>query len=262
MADLEAFRDRVNKEEHFSGVFFRLMDDITINEPDAFEYDEDGTIIGIRDEESINEWIPIGNTVYTEFCGNFDGNGHSIIGQYVYYNGPNLYYAGFFGYIKYGTVCNLGVVDGYLSVNGGGHVGAVVGSLAAGEISNCYNTCTISSNGPAGGIAGNVRTLSEKDTTITCCYNNGNILGEGYYHGGIIGLCEDSGNYISECYNVGSIFGSERVGGIVGETTRDTYVNSCYNNGDIHGTAWVGGIVGIAGNVSDSFNNGSVLMIS
>lgn len=258
LADLEAFRDRVNKEEHFSGVFFRLMDDITINEPDAFEYDEDGTIIGIRDEESINEWIPIGNTVYTEFCGNFDGNGHSIIGQYVYYNGPNLYYAGFFGYIKYGTVCNLGVVDGYLSVNGGGHVGAVVGSLAAGEISNCYNTCTISSNGPAGGIAGNVRTLSEKDTTITCCYNNGNILGEGYYHGGIIGLCEDSGNYISECYNVGSIFGSERVGGIVGETTRDTYVNSCYNNGDIHGTAWVGGIVGIAGNVSDSFNNGSV----
>ena len=63
------------------GKYYKLVDDIILNENVLNEnFELNGT--------PANVWTPIANVDYgnTGFMGDFDGNGHSIMGMYVFYS--------------------------------------------------------------------------------------------------------------------------------------------------------------------------------
>ena len=131
-------------------------------------------------------------------------------------------------------------------------------------IINCYNTGTIGGS-QQGGIAGrNIRNSS----TITNCYNFGNILSTASLSGGIVtllgGVTTGSSSTISNCYNLGNIDGTG-CGGIGGErfsgnTVILNTILNCYNLGNITGNN-SGGICGAnVGYSSISGRNANVLI--
>lgn len=93
-----------------------LMNDITVNEGvlDAVNKGQVSDFI---------EWEPIG-TSYTDdkaYSGTFDGNKHTISG--LYFNKPNSYSVGLFGYIgANGKISNVGVSDSYFNLTAEGEI--------------------------------------------------------------------------------------------------------------------------------------------
>lgn len=114
-------------------------------------------------------------------------------------------------------------------------------SYIDGEISDCKNTVSITSNAHAAGIAGGVSGI------MTRCNNSGNIKAD-YCAGGIIEVQSDQAT-ISECYNTGKIEGGTYAGGIVGQVSSRfscPVIVSCVNKGKIITAAGqAGGIVGL-----------------
>ncbi len=224
-------------------------------------------------------WEPIGKDSDTVFSGTFDGNGHVICGLKMNCKESQTYY-GLFSNNK-GTIENIGVTDGNIAVNKNYGSGAIVG-CNEGIVRNCYNTSEIvgtavySSNGynnTIGGIVG----CNKKSGTISGCYNEGNLIGEGIYtFGGIVGRNEESGT-ISECYNKGNLTAdsaqrcqARRVGGIVGYNAGGT-ISGCHNEGNVTATGGctgvsaneVGGIVGddyYGGVINKCYNTGNIIM--
>ncbi|HQB27596.1 MAG TPA: GLUG motif-containing protein, partial [Paludibacter sp.] len=141
-------------------------------------------------------WTPI----YV-FIGNFDGNGHKIMGLNVTAADDNG--TGLFKQVNgTGTVKNLGIESG--SVSGGTtyeFVGSIAGSVnEGGTIDKCYNKATISGKSYVGGIVGQL-----SGGTVSNCYNRGAITGTTASVGGVVGryfwqLCN-----LSNSYNAGSI---------------------------------------------------------
>lgn len=147
------------------------------------------------------------------------------------------------------------------------YAGGIVGYNGNGNISDCYNTGSVtikeSSNyyACAGGIAGYFRS-NQPYPSISRCYNTGAISAKGTVisAGGIAGECANS---ILDCYNTGRVtaFSStaasseNSAGGIAGH--QDNFggsVERCYNTGDIavlifpftvaRGATRTGGIIG------------------
>ena len=264
-AQLYWFAQQVNSGN--TDINGKLMADIVVNEN---VLKEDGTLNG--DGSHFKVWTPIGNNV-KGFAGIFDGNGKTVSG--LYFNNTSNSYIGLFGYVYYGEVKNVGVVDSYLS--GSEYVGGVVG-YSRSTVSDCYNTGSVSGSEYVGGVVGR-----NDDGTVSNSYNTGSVGGE-HYVGGVAGINTDGG-CSSNCYNAGSVSGTDScVGGVVGynySTVSDCYntgsvsgigncvggvvghnyygsVSSCYNTGSVSGSYEVGGVVGIGGTVSDCYNTGSV----
>lgn len=138
-----------------------------------------------------------------------------------------------------------GCISGYVqSGNGiGGIIGGAAASFAA-TISNCINNATIknfyvaasSGNGGfQGGIVG-----FPNNGKIENCINTGDVIGDGYYTGGISGYA----GVVTNCYAECNITGPSFVGGIIGYG--GTILNSGFN-GNIYvnqGTSKVGSIIG------------------
>lgn len=114
-------------------------------------------------------------------------------------------------------------------------------SYIDGEISDCKNTVSLTSNVHAAGIVGGVSGI------MTRCNNSGNINAD-YCAGGIIGVQSDQAT-ISDCYNTGNIEGGTYAGGIVGHASTSfscPVIVSCVNKGKITTAAGqAGGIVGL-----------------
>lgn len=111
-----------------------------------------------------------------------------------------------------GSLTNSGVitrcyVEG--TITGTGNVGGVVGNLASGTVTRCYATGTIIGGATAnniGGIAGLVAGNMSNCYT-SCAVTTGNNLG------GVAGNVSGS---VSYCYATGAITGTNNVGGVVG----------------------------------------------
>lgn len=93
-----------------------LMNDITVNEGvlDAVNKGQVSDFI---------EWEPIGtsNIGDNAYSGTFDGNKHTISG--LYFNKPNSYSVGLFGYIgANGKISNVGVSDSYFNLTAEGEI--------------------------------------------------------------------------------------------------------------------------------------------
>ena len=125
----------------------------------------------------------------------------------------------------------------------------IVPANMAGSAPRKANTGTITGTGTAGGILGRTDYYTN---LVEKCYNSGSVTAA--TAGGIVGL---NNAQIDSCYNTGAISGSEKVGGITGETAlkqvRNTWtyqvgaVTHCYTTGTVTGTsstALVGAAVG------------------
>ena len=281
ISDLEYFRDRVNSGDSFECKYIRLMADITLNEPDVFLYNENGTISGTTDEETINWFVPIGaktDNYSRKFSGVFDGNGHIIYGLY---NDTGL-----FASVQNGVVRDLCLFGGFIKSENGGP-GGIVSSCLKSKIINCNNFNSVLGNSTVGGIAGNCNesiiqnccnhgpvTQIRSDGTgiggivgklnggiIVDCCNKGIVTARNTYYlgslnaGGIAGVC--SGGLIANCNNNGVIIGDSRAGGISGELNARGQIVNCFNVGDISGSFFVGGITGL---ITDSQNSSSVIV--
>lgn len=150
------------------------------------------------------EWTPIG-TKDMPFSGTFDGNSHTISG--LNYSGE---YAGLFGYMKGGTICNIKLADSsFANVTVSGGICAVNNG---GTIENCAVENVAVSGGTAGGICG------KNSGTITDCFFSGKVSSDGK-SGGICG--SNSGTIKSTV--------SLYAGAAVGENTNGSITNCLYN---------------------------------
>lgn len=208
------------------------------------------------------------------FKGTFDGQGHTISGLTIIYDGS---VQGLFRYVgEGGTVKNLNVV-GTVTPNGSmSTVGGIVGENR-GEIINCSYTGVVKGSSVVGGIAGS----NEETGLIKSCRTSGIVHGD-HYVGGIAGKnsgkienCTNKANVNTstealtlnlEYINLENLRSTENttditdIGGIVGYSTGK--VESCINRGTIgyqHVGYNVGGITGRqSGYVNNCTNYGTV----
>ena len=276
--------EQLDNIRNYLGACFRLEKDLTFAEGD---FEQGGTYY--NDGQG---WQPIG-TYDEAFSGNFDGNGHTITGLKISIETSGTVYAGLFGYIKNGTVTNLGVVDSDIQINGTqcyGYLGGISGYVFDSTITDCYNTGVVSASASSnyttrvGGIAG----VACNDSTVSNCYNTGAISassGTHAYAGGIVGDVESgiirksnntgivSSSYssggivgnmqsgsVEESYNVGEVSSNSAAGGVAGNMSSSTISNS-HNSGLVQGSHKAGGVVGAMGiksEISESYNTGEV----
>lgn len=243
--ELVAFGEKVNKGLTYEGKTISLENDINL--------------VG---SNSNRNWKSIGNSLEDKyFSGVFEGNNHKI--SEIYNEDTTEGTQGFFGYVKGGTVQNLGIESGHIL--GKYSVGGIAGKIDNGNIINCYNKTKIEcldSEADYGGMRiGGITGYAIK-TTITQCYNDGEINGNLNTAGGIVGRVDDKTNVVN-CYNTGSVTANAYIGGIIGFTNENenNSINNCYNTGKVTAKSFVGGLIGslYKGNeINNSYNIGTV----
>jgi hypothetical protein len=258
-ADMEQLAANVNGGQSYSGIYFKLIRDLT------------------EANDVITTMIGNSNSLY--FSGIFDGDGHTLE---VKINTANQY-AGVFGYTEGAIIKNLGVSGSVKIIQSYVYVGSICGRADNTVISNCYNTGEISATYSSaaysssaslqsGGICG----ITGNDVTISSCYNTGKISASGTAtsvgaaSGGICGWYANNVT-VSNCYNTGVISASgistsasiSYSGGICGGGINNVTINNCYNTGGISSSAtasldaaafpYSGGICGYGGSIQNCF---------
>lgn len=215
----------------------------------------DGTIIGNDHVGSIAGKIRRGNV--TGCTSSVDVYGHENVG-------------GIAGEVSDSEIKNCqfsGTVTGTY-----GRIGGIVGEQCYGNIADCTNRGKVTGigaeddypNGGVGGILG-VATYFWSEMNVVRCSNYGDITGDIFLAGGIVGDSYPSygkTNYIYNCYNEGSInVTANAAGGVIGNMDDNTIVHSCYNNGQVNGWDQVGGVVGWVenGSVINCYNKNTVI---
>lgn len=201
-------------------------------------------------------WKPIGYnnlmTAYTEFTGEFDGNGHSIIGLNINiqnFNPQKGLCVGLFA-VNSGKVANLHIINAniYCAFSGDVSNYSYIGSLCGenyNEISNCsfdgimeikctdyayyYNyTLYRYCNSRCAGIAGKNNT----NGIILSCYNIGKIkmnCSHGEITSTLSGIAYCNGGKIKDCYNCGNLLDSKD--NVAGYAISSYNCECCYNAG-------------------------------
>lgn len=214
-------------------------------------------------------WQPIG-TENAPFCGNFNGNGHTISNLEI--NRPNSDYVGLFGYADNGIIENLSIE---FNITGNNYVGSLIGCLKPSEkssstISSVTAKGILSGKDNVGGMVGGITfaNTDELTTTATVTLTLCKVFVDIEAHdniGGIVGASAnslDSYNRLSTIYRIsksyysGNISGNGGIGGICGYINYDLgqyintnnhtiEINSCYSNININCSGYAGGLVGI-----------------
>ncbi len=113
------------------------------------------------------------------FCGNFDGNGHTVSGLSITRDGSNM---GLFRYVDASAVIQNLTVSGAVTPDGSrSAVGGIAGHNA-GKIQNCFFDGTVSGSDDVGGIAG----INAITGIIDGCHSKGVITGD-HRVGGVVG---------------------------------------------------------------------------
>ena len=167
---------------------------------------------------------PIGNST-VNFTGSYNGKGHIIDSLYI--DRPSTSNIGLFGLIDNSQtkIDSLGVTN--INITGNTNIGAIVGYMREGSISNSFSTgeCiseSIESWAQAGGFIGN-----NYYGIIANCYTHANIHAEGLSNvGGFVGPNRGT---ITNCYSTGKVIGSSSTGGFVGKH---------YTTGSISNSFW------------------------
>lgn len=225
--EIRTIAELYNINNNMSGNY-KLMNDIDMTNDVAVGGDWD--FMG-------NGWEPIGsNGIYTNtaFTGTFDGDGHKIIGMRInlnnYPSGTGDVYLGLFAN-NAGTIKNLRI-DSMGIVKNGSYIGGVC-AYNSGTILDCFNEASISSSTYSGGICG-----YNHGNIYNCC-NNANVSSSGF-SGGICGSSQGASS-ITNCYNTGNISSSNKSttysGGICGDAYYAYVIRNCYNTGEIKSSA-------------------------
>lgn len=250
-------------------------------------------------------WTPIGvvTTTYassnkTNFCGTFDGDGHTVNGLNIddaVWADNNFIYAGFFGCVSNGTVENV-TINGKMSftkestTRSNGYSKTV---YIGGAVSYAYNTVTIKNVNTDIDYTGVSAVMSDFGGIVSYMYRGSlsDCMSFGTYDideltlgdsnaaaGGIIGVVGNYNNFqISSCISNLDITSSlHYIGGIIGYRSQDsTTVRDCTNNGDLKARPVpsgsemsIGGIVGYTSTggsndkISNVVNNGNIETVS
>ena len=228
--DLDEVRDNLNSQ-------FLLMNDL------------DSTTAGYEElaGPAANEgkgWQPIG--IWPDpFIGSFDGQGFEIRDLFI--DRPVEDYVGLFSFVETGAVI-VGVAVIGADVTGNEYVGALVGHIHDGSLSNCHSTGSVAGDTHVGGITG------ESGGIFSNTYSTASVTGV-HEVGGLIG--QNHGT-VSKSYCTGRVTGDEYVGGLVGWNHHGT-ISSSYSSGTVDGVSLVGGLVGSnRATVSNCYSTGNV----
>lgn len=208
-----------------AGVYFELADDIQLNAPDSFVYNE-GIIASAT--EGAEKWIGAG-TESTPFQGHFDGKGYYITGLYC----DN---AGLFGVLDGAWVINLNL--DFTLVEATDYSGIIAGKVKGDSlISNCVvSGSVIGKQQEVVSVTGGIAGCLDSDSKIknSCFY--GAVSGPNAFSsnvGGIVGL-----NYglIEKCAFGGKAIGASmyftaNVGGIAGSNHGE--IEGCVSQGAV-----------------------------
>jgi hypothetical protein len=195
-----------------------------------------------------NTWVPIG-TSSSQFCGTFDGNGHTIN---LNLSDDSAYRQGLFGVVGgtnesvKATIKNL-IVQG--TVNGSCYVGGVAGYANYADFENVGSEATVGNSTGCTGVGGIVG-YANNTVSLTNCYNKGTVNGTGTsFSNGIGGLVGYAGSTITftNCYNLGAVTGKGSVGGLIGSGNSSTIFDNCYNG--INATVTMAGSTSYYGSI-------------
>ena len=238
-----------------TAIFYKLTEDIVLNEGDASEWAEN---------PPANQWTVYGTTT-TPVHKYIDGNSHKVSGLYI--NSTDSLQGLFGAFI--GLITDLSLENGY--VKGGRFTGGLVGLHYCADRKKYYAACGlfrdtvdlyVEGDNYVGGIAGSIGAIDDahiqmlslpalSDRTV---YEDlvfkGSVTGN-LYVGGIAALyCTCM--YLNKAYNLfnyGTVTGKGNVGGIIGKNGIDvphgTMQQSFKNYGPVKGDTTVGGIVGL-----------------
>ena len=232
--------NNVNGGNHYSGTYFRL--------------DADLDFTG-------KTYTVIGTSQTNGFCGNFNGNGHTISGVQLERT-ADAYVSlevGLFGEIGGAVIENLTLSNSTIKarMDVGGIVGRAYGGTISGTIRNCHVTSDVTIevvhvfdygvNQPVGNLGGIVGKITGIPIQIVGCTSAAALIAPSGSDkiGGIAGVIEEGGS-IENCAYTGTINfgGTEYVGGIVGRIW-DSSTTTLTNN-FVGGNCTLGA-VGVAG---------------
>jgi hypothetical protein len=139
-------------------------------------------------------------------------------------------------------------------VVGGENVGGVAGYVSSAEMQGCLNTGKVSgSSDSVGGVVGIFY------GAMVDCGNRGQVQGAGSFVGGVAGSAFDS--TMTYCYNIGDVTNSGRIsGGLVGYFYNSSTMSCCYNGGTVTITGDIaGGVIGqLVGTAENCYNAGRI----
>ena len=181
-----------------------------------FDTDTDGDIDSGDDYWNAGAgWVPVGDA-FNPFTATFDGDGHTVSNLFIeFVDSSNFYPAGLFGMIQDGVVRGVGLLDA--DVTGGSYVGALVGFVSDGEVSDSSVTGSVSGDDYVGGLVGRSGVFfydDESHSAITGSYSTAQVLGRDNV-GGLVGLSTSTGG-ITASFATGHVEGTEKIGGLVG----------------------------------------------
>lgn len=158
---------------------------------DYNKYDINGKLtadIKVNDNplaDNARKWIPISSGAYSNYSGNFDGNGHTVSGLYCKAENSNV---GFFGNLGYNSVNDLHIANSYFE---GSNAGGIAGYSSSESITKCSVADDVTVKGTnAGGLVGNT-----SYDTIENCFSLAAVSGNVW--GGLVGYNCDT---IKNCY--------------------------------------------------------------
>jgi hypothetical protein len=177
------------------------------------------------------------------FTGVFDGNGHTISNFSYSTDAPDA--AGLFGYGIGIQIKNLGLIDPNVEAGEAAKVGALIGQMDVGVITNCYvQNGNVSGLGYVGGLVGSTFLPAIADCNVSATVFGWDTVG---------GLAGDNfGGTIVNCRSVSTVLGIWRIGGLVGTNDFTTMLGmffpsiiaECCSEGITEGLDSVGGLVG------------------
>ena len=179
------------------------------------------------------------------FTGIFDGNGHTISNLNV----KKTSYCGLFGYMTYGTIMHLTLIDPNIigTVN---HTGPLIGWLLTTTNQSLIYDChvkggNIKVSSIYGIYAGGLIGRADGACQIFKCSAETNVSGGSQQVGGLIGTFR-SGGEMSQCYSASIVNSTDGgSGGLIGSCAGIT-VSDSYSTGSVSGTSGLGGLVGFA----------------
>ncbi len=269
LKELKAFRDFINDGDNCGGedMYFELMQDIDMSK----EYGADTP-----------SWEPIGSNFY-EFCGTFNGGGHTIRGLYIKSNSNSNSVQGLFAE-NAGTISSLNV-SGTIICGEKAYAGMIVG-MNGGTVTGCNSSGSVTVEDKtgskyAGGIVGGI--VGTNSGVVKDCNSTAHVavtvVGEsGAYAvecgaGGIVGVTGDN-SFIQNCAFSGEVTGSVSgglgteimagIGGGVGvnQASRDAVtVESCGNSGAVSGSGSGGMMTGVGGIMGLNMSGGGPTVV-
>ena len=180
-------------------------------------------------------FIPIGNG--SSFYGTYDGQYNKISNLYI--NRPTTNNQAMFHRLHTsGRLDNIILEN--ISVSGNYNVGALVGFVNQGHVTNCSSSGSVSASGTAGGLFGTTYNGAE----VSQCSSTCSISGQTYL-GGLIGNMSDY-CVIANCYARGSVSGNNTKGGLIGSSyyLYQSQVYNSYSTGYVSPGSWSGGLIG------------------